>query len=316
MERMRFRFAPLLTAFALASASVSAAGADGATTAPPEEPRTEVVWEWSPYYTNIGLHLPISDETPPDGGQMTESDVYRQLWARSFQPSVFVLEASAYPMPILGVWVRGHLPDFYESATIGGSKNNIVQTVTAGFQEPWAVSAFVGSQMKFSRPGEDRRETNRGYMGYLVSGGKKHIKDNVLIDDDWVELEWKMKGERTFKDDRLSWSFRLGAKSNRNPDIADTIYLGISRSSLDFKSPFLSFLDNSRVTLFTEFSRHSSSLIRQEIIFGKKYPSESKRLAWELDFGVIYERASKYTGSLAPLATGSYTFVLRPNIVF
>ena len=138
----------------------------------------------------------------------------------------------------------------------------------------------------------------------------------MLIDDDWVEFEWKMKGERTFKDDRLSWSFRIGAKYNRNPEIAGTAYVGISRSSLDFKSPFLSFLDNSRVTLFSEFSRHSSSLVRQEIIFGKKYPSASKRLAWELDFGVIYERASKYTGSLAPLATNSYTLVLRPNLVF
>jgi len=314
MERVQFRIAPLLTAFVLASAAVSAAGADGESAAAPEKARTEVVWEWSPYYTSVELHVPISDEAPPDGGNMSESDVYRQLWARSFQPSVFVLEASAYPMPILGVWVRGHLPDFYQNATIG--TNNLVQTVTAGFQEPWAVSAFVGSQMKFSRPDEDRRETNRGYMGYLVSAGKKHIKENALIDDDWAEFEWKMKGERTFKDDRLSWSFRLGAKYNRNPDIADTAYLGISRSSLDFKSPFLSFLDNSRVTLFTEISRHSSSLLRQEIIFGKKYPTESRRLAWELDFGVIYERASKYTGSLAPLTTNSYTFVLRPNLVF
>jgi hypothetical protein len=312
MKRVQFRLATLLTACALASAAVPAAGADGAV--PPEKPRTEVVWEWSPYYTNIGLHVPISDEATPDGGQMTESDVYRQLWARSFQPSVFVLEASAYPMPILGVWMRGHLPDLYQNAAIGN--HNIVQTVTAGFQEPWAVSAFIGSEMKFSRPDEDRRDTNRGFMGYLMSVGKKHIKENALIDDDWVELEWKMKGERTFKDDRLSWSFRLGAKYNRNPEIAGTAYLGISRSSLDFKSPFLSFLDNSSVTLFTEVSRHSSSLLRQEIIFGKKYPSESRRLVWELDFGVIYERASKYTGSLAPLTTNSYTFVLRPNLVF
>jgi hypothetical protein len=153
-------------------------------------------------------------------------------------------------------------------------------------------------------------------MGYLVSAGTKHIKNNVLIDDDWIEAEWKLKGERVFNEDRLSWSFRAGARFNRNRDIADTIYFGLRRSNLDFKSPFLSFLDNSRIDLFTEFSKDRPVLLRQELIFGKKYPMESRGMAWGLDFGVIYERASKYTGDLAPLAKTSVTLVFRPNIVF
>jgi hypothetical protein len=264
----------------------------------------------------VGLHVPLTDEPIPDGGKMAEAEVYRQLFLRSLRPSVLLLEASIYPMPMLGVWARGHNAGFYDSATVGHSRLNLVQVVTAGFQEPWAVSAFVGSQMKFSREGEEGKGTNRGYMGYLVSAGKKHIKENILIDDDWLEAEWKLKGERSFKEDRLSWSFRLGGKFNRNPDITDTVYVGISRSNLDFRNPFLSFLYNSTLTLFTEFSTLSPTLLRQEVIFGKKYPSETLGIAWELDFGVIYERASKYTGVLAPLATTSYTLVIRPNIVF
>ncbi|MDH4188986.1 MAG: hypothetical protein OEW21_02110 [Betaproteobacteria bacterium] len=282
-----------------------------------DKPKLETLWEWSPYYSSMGLHVPLTDEAFPDGGRMKEADVYRQLFLRSLRPSVLLIEASVYPMPVLGVWTRSHNTDFYNHAIIGGSnKLNVVQIVTAGFQEPWAVSAFLGSQMKFSREDEDSRDTNRGYMGYLVSAGKKHIKENVLIDDDWLEVEWKMKGDRTFKEDRLSWSFRLGGKFNRNPDITDTAYLGITRSSLDFRSPFLSFLYNSRVTLFTEFSMRHPMLLRQEVIFGKKYPSEALGMAWEVDFGLIFERASKYTGPLAPLATTSYTLVIRPNIVF
>ena len=50
--------------------------------------------------------------------------------------------------------------------------------------------------------------------------------------------------------------------------------------------------------------------------FGKKYPLESYKVALELDFGVIYERASKYSGDLAPLARTAFTVVFRPNIVF
>lgn len=283
-----------------------------------ESRRVEVLQEWGAYYTSIGLYVPITDDPFPDGGQMVEWEVYKQLFERSFRPNVLILEASVYPMPMLGVWMRREHPDTYDDTTIGGGRTelNIMQSVTAGFQEPWALSVFSGAQMKFSRPGETGRDTNRGYMGYLLSVGKKHIKENVEIDDDWAEIEWKMKGERTFHDERLNWSFRVGGKFNRNGDIADTIYLGISRSSLDFKRSFLSFLDNSRINLFTEIPNDHLTLLRQEIIFGKKYPLESRRMAWELDFGIIYERASKYTGDLSVLAKTSYTLVFRPNLVF
>ena len=138
----------------------------------------------------------------------------------------------------------------------------------------------------------------------------------MLIADDWLELEWKLKGERMFNQERLSWSFRAGGRYNSNRDIADTLHLGLRRSNLDFRSPFLSWLDNSRVDLFTELAVDGLALVRQEVIFGKKYPMESRQFAWEFDFGVIYERASKYSGDLAPLARTAFTVVFRPNIVF
>ena len=275
-----------------------------------ERPKPEVLTEFGAYYTSIGLYLPISDDPFPDGGRLDETEVYTQLLERSWRPNVVAFEASVYPMPIVGVWLRKEYPDIYDISP------SLVQAVTAGFQEPWAISAFFGSQMKFTRPEETQRGTNRAHLGYLVSAGKKHIKSNVLIDDDWLEAEWKMKGERIFKEQRLEWSFRAGGRYNANRDIADTLHLGIRRSNLDFKSPFLSWLDNSRIDLFTELSVDGLSLVRQEVIFGKKYPLESKKYALELDFGLIYERASKYSGDLAPLAKTAVTVVFRPNIVF
>jgi hypothetical protein len=275
-----------------------------------ERPKPEVLTEWGAYYSSIGLYVPISAEQFPDGGRLNEIDVYRQLFERSWRPNLVALEASVYPMPLLGVWLRKDHPSFYDQAP------SVIQAVTAGFQEPWAVSAFFGSQMKFTRPEESERGTNRGYMGYLVSAGSKHIKSNVLIADNWLELEWKLKGERIFREERLDWSFRVGGRYNGNRDIADTLHFGLRRSNLDFKSPFLSWLDNSRIDLLTELAVDGLTLVRQEVIFGKKYPMASRKLAWELDFGLIYERASKYSGDLAPLAKTAVTVVFRPNIVF
>jgi hypothetical protein len=275
-----------------------------------ERPKPEVVTELGAYYSSVGLYVPISDDPFPEGGRLEEADVYRQLFERSLRPNVVAFEASLYPMPILGVWLRKDHPSFYDNAP------SVIQAVTAGFQEPWAVSAFFGSQMKFTRPEETERSTNRGYLGYLVSAGTKHIKSNVLIADNWLEAEWKLKGERVFNQERLSWSLRAGGRYNSNRDVADTLHLGLRRSNLDFKSPFLSWLDNSRVDLLTELAVDGLALVRQEVIFGKKYPMQSYKFAWEFDFGVIYERASKYSGDLAPLAKTAVTVVFRPNIVF
>ena len=275
-----------------------------------ERPQPEVVTEYSAYYSSIGLYVPISDDPYPDGGRLEEMDVYRQLLERSWRPNVVIFEASVYPMPIAGVWLRKKAADFYDISP------DLIQAVTAGFQEPWAISAFFGSQMKFSRPEEGERETNRAHLGYLVSAGAKHIKKNVLIDDDWVELEWKMKGERIFREQRLEWSFRAGGRYNDNRDIADTLHIGVRRSNLDFKSPVLSWLDNSRVDLFTELAVDGLRVVRQELIFGKKFPLESRKYALEFDVGVIYEHAAKYTGELAPLGKTAISLVLRPNIVF
>jgi len=291
------RFAAVLLVFALAAHAE-------------ERPKAEVLTELGAYYSSIGLYVPISDDPFPDGGRLEEMDVYRRLLERSWQPNVAAFEASVYPMPILGVWLRKDYPDTYDFSP------SLYQAVTAGFQEPWAVSAFFGSQMKFTRPEETERGANRAYLGYLLSAGTKHIKSNVLIADNWVEAEWKMKGERIFKEQRLEWSFRAGGRYNGNRDIADTVHIGIRRSNLDFQSPFLSWLDNSRVDLLTELAVDGLSLVRQELIFGKKYPLESRKYALELDFGLIYERASKYSGDLAPLAKTAVTIVFRPNIVF
>src|SRR5262245_50107256 len=219
----------------------------------------EVVTESGAYYSSVGLYVPLSADPFPDGGRLEELDVYKQLLERSWRPNVVAFEASVYPMPIAGVWLRKEHLDFYDRAP------SLIQAVTAGFQEPWAISAFFGSQMKFTRPEEGERGTNRGYLGYLVSAGTKHIKSNVLIADDWLELEWKLKGERFFREERLDWSFRAGGRYNSNRDIADTLHIGLRRSNLDFKSPVLSWLDNSRIDLLTELAVDGLTIVRQEV---------------------------------------------------
>ena len=303
-------------AFALLGAGARAGEAAPAAPAEPATNGVETVWELDAYYTSVGFNVPLTDEPVPDGGKLSEKEVYQQLFRDSFHPRVLLLEASVYPMPMLGTWLKSEHPGTYDAFTIGDTDLNLMEGLTAGFQEPWALSAFIGSEMNFTREGQKRKGTNKGYMGYLVSYGAKHIKDNVLIDDDWWEFEWKLKGERDFKDEHLVWSFRTGVKNHGNQDIADIFYLGARRSSLDFKADWLSWLQNSSFDWKLELTQSRFEFARLDAVIGKKFPLKDKGYALSLNFGIVYEKDVKYLGALADPNADNLTFVFQPNIEF
>jgi hypothetical protein len=297
-------------------AAVPARAAEGEP--PPSEPapgaRPEVVLDLDAYYTSLDVHLPLTHTPIPDLGQEDEVSVYRRLLLNSFAPRFVILEAAIYPMPDIGVYLKKNTPSFYDSAAIDGF--NIVESLTAGFQEPYSFSVFFGDVVNFVKEGEARKGTNKGYMGYMLSYSREHIKNNRLIDDPSWEAEWKLKGERNFTDDKLSWSFRVGAKIHENPDIANVAYLGLRRSDLDFNSPVLSWLKNSSFEFRWDFSLNDGNIVRQEYIVGKKYPFKSPHVALKLDFGLVWQSFLNYAGPLRDVDHHSYTFVVRPNLQF
>ena len=186
----------------------------------------------------MSLFFSVSDEPIPHLGEMGELEMYLALLPRAFDPRSFiprflVLEASVNPLPCLGLVVRDRWPDFYRDAEVYENLN-WVKAVTAGFEEPYALSILGGQFVNFDVPGRGD-VTGKGYGGLLVSVGTHHIKDNQLFRDDWIELESKVKGDRRSPVKKLSWSFRVGAKLHGNPYIADIVYIGMRRSRLDFE---------------------------------------------------------------------------------
>lgn len=274
--------------------------------------------ELDAYYSNVNLYIPLTAEQVPNLGETTEFDIYRYLLARSFVPRFIYLELSANPMPLLGVYLRKNHPDFYRDSTIEDDFN-LIESITAGFREPYAFSVFFGNLADFVDPGTGRAgKKNRAYSGYLFTVGDHHIRHNLLIDDRWLEMEWKIKGDRDFDKEKISWSFRVGGRLHEHPEIADAVYLGLRRSNLDYQSSCLAWLKNSSITFLTEFNAESLKFQRQEIILGKKYPLASGK-AFALDLGGIWQVEDRiYTGALAQQndARDNFIFVIRPNIVF
>lgn len=278
------------------------------------EYRHEFVTDVDPYYSSAGLYLSPEGDDIPYVDSTNETVIYRDLLLRSYRPHDVVLEASVYPMPIIGTLIRSRMPGFYDDMQLS-SDFNLVKSVTLGFDEPYAVSLFLGNVVKY-RAGELAKVgDNKGYMGYLFSYGSKHIKDNALVDDKWWEFEWKVKGDRDIDAVTHSWSFRVGGKWHGNEEITDIYYIGLRRSHLDFDAPILSWLPNSGFDYQVAFSQHDNSLVEQQLFFDKKLPLRAWHFAVDIELGLIWKKAAKYTGNLAGQGAGEEIYlVLRPNI--
>lgn len=281
-----------------------------------ETVRSELVFDFAPYYTNLDYNVPLSNDPIPTISSDSEMMIYRELIRNSLIPRFMVLEASVYPLAALGTYIKSHSPHLYRQAEIGRSGINLFESATAGFQEPWAVSAFFGNVARLQRPQEQRQGNNYGYTGYLLSAGSKHIKNNMLVADDWYELEWKIKGKIDYADEKLSWSFRAGGRYNSNKNVNNVTYISLHRSNLDFRFSFLEWLENANYDLRMHFLQHGAQLVRMELIAGKKMPVAGWSYTPTLDIGLVWTSPNEYSGALRDSQGNRTTLVFRPSLEF
>lgn len=278
--------------------------------------KAELVFEADPYYTDIGYNVPLTSKPVPTITSDSEAVIYSNLIEGSLIPRYMVLEASVYPLPSLGTYIKSHSPNLYRQLELGHSGINLLESATVGFQEPWAVSAFFGNVAKLKRPKERREGNNYGYTGYLFSAGTKHIKDNTLVADDWYEFEWKIKGRLDYPDEKLSWSFRIGAHFNTNKNVNDVTYVSLHRSKLDLRYSFLEWLENASYDLRMHFLQRGGQMVRLELIAGRKLPNPDWGFTPTLEIGFVWSSPNEYSGTLKDTRGNTTTLVLRPSVEF
>jgi hypothetical protein len=270
-----------------------------------------VLLEFGAYYTSAGIYLPLARDPVPHVGEHGEVDLYWAVLPRRLLPRFVVLEASVNPMPCLGLLVRDRGPGLYGRAQLD-ERTNLVRAVTAGFEEPWAVSLFVGNVVNFDVRGDQGAE-GKGYFGTVLSAGTTHIKDNVAVDDPWLEAEVKLKGDRRSRVKKLSWSFRVGLKLHSNPDVVDAAYLGIRRSRTDYSGgpPLIA---NSGVEYRFDAATDGTPL-RHYFIVDRKWPLGT-RFAASIALGVLWDKGRSYRGALATDTPERVQVLVRPNFEF
>jgi hypothetical protein len=266
------------------------------------------------YYTYYEFYVPFKRQSREKLEDTQETSMYRTLFKKSIIPKFFLTELSVYPFPYLGVYTRKNHENFYNRAKVTGDLN-LIRSICAGFEEPWAFSLLLGNLVSF-RSG-DTDSSGKAYLGYLVSFGTYHIMDNILIDDNWMEAEWKIKGDRILENRKMSWSFRIGGKNHGNRYIKDILYLSLRRESIDTGINLFSLVRNASYEYTIDIDTGFTRLVRHYFLLSKNFPFKNSRLVFQLQLGFIKESAEKYTGKLArDTDSDNLYYIIRPNLKF
>jgi len=277
--------------------------------------RTQFELWVDPYYTAVNGTRALTDEPIPHLDTQEEGGVYSWLMSRLLTPRDLLVEASVNPLPTGGWVLRSYAPDAYQNATLG--EFNLVQSITTGFPEPWAISVFLGNVVNLVTGSDTSKVNGVGYSGLLVSWGAWHLVENRMIRDDWLESEVKLKGDDIQVHRKLSWSFRLGWREHFNPAIHDAIYVSVARKRTDFLVSGWDPLRNASIEARIDFDRAElpePRPMRWTAIVGKKFPAPSGKWAFSMSTGVQSELSSEYDGALKSAAPRGFTFLLRPNV--
>ena len=109
---------------------------------------------------------------------------------------------------------------------------NLVEAATAGFEEPWALSMFLGNVLEFESVKKSYMGKRHGYAGLLLSGGNFNIKESTLIRDQWFEAEIKLKGDQQLENRDLHWSFLAGMVVTQPGVITDALQKAVEEKGL------------------------------------------------------------------------------------
>jgi len=283
------------------------------------EELVEYDYELDAYYSNISAFIDLDKEHEiENASQKSEVEIYSNLMINTLKPNIFLVEAAIHPMSIFGLYFRKNNEELYSDAKL--QDFSLVKALTAGFEEPYAFSFFVGRMIVFKNAesfDDERVGKNRAYIGYLVSVGDQTIKNNLAYYNKWINLEYKLKGTREQEKRDLDWSFRVGYKANTNEGFVDTIYVGARRSSTDYKKSSWLLLYNSAFNVMLESSAQGFWLTSAEMTIEKKFPiSWSSKAVLGIEIGYLYTSTEKYRGDLREGGVDNHQLILRPNLKF
>lgn len=260
--------------------------------------------------------------------QGDESEIYRRLARQLLLPKYVLFQITGYPLSALSSYYETDRYKTYQKLTFFDDLN-LLRSIGAGFEEPYAFSLLLGNVMflAYSGDGETKlKQSGSALAGFLISHGRHQIYNNIYLHDAWCQIELMLTGTlKEPKRRRITWNFRLGAKLHQNDFIRDTFTMAIERSHTEWSYRGWALAKNS----VFKYAAHVPSptptkkfpATSQLFSYGKKFPVTvlQKRVFLILALGAKWEWIRWYdhaSNRFEENASSQFTFLLQPNIEF
>jgi len=282
------------------------------------EKRQEINIELDHYYTCLAYTVAITEQPIPEMNITREGDLYLYMLRNFIFPRYVLFEASLYPLPVAGVYIKKEARNFYnDSQVIRGI--NIIKAVTTGFSEPYAASIFFGNVANFTK-GDSDKITGRGFSGIAASCGDRHIVDNIMVEDKWFEVELKIKGMDDHQVHNMEWSYSIGAKLHDNNDIRHQFSISIYRNHIHYAegmNSLIGFFINTEQQLRITFDLEHLNIKKPtsfSFLIGKNFPIGDGAVTLALKAGALKIFSDGYSGNLKQDIDRKLALMVRPMI--
>ena len=257
-----------------------------------------------------------------------EGEIYLRLVRRSILPSYLLFQATGYPLSTLSSYLETDRYNTYNRFNIK-SDFNVLRSIGAGFEEPYAFSLFLGNVLflAYADSSENRlKQSGSALAGFLISSGKHQIYNNIYLHDNWYQIELMLIGNMNEpKRRKISWNFRIGTKLHYNEFFRDVFTLTIERSHTDWRSTKWTMAKNSifkyQAHLPIPSSKDSTPATSHLITYGKKIPLNlfHRKIFFVLGIGIRWEWVKYYDHNMDqfdPDPKSQLIWLIQPNLEF
>ncbi|MDR3237899.1 MAG: hypothetical protein LBT84_05280 [Spirochaetia bacterium] len=282
----------------------------------------EIGIELDHYYSCINYTIALTEQSIPKLNIQNESELYLHMLTNFIFPRYALFEASIYPLPIAGVYIKKEAHNFYQDAELTRGIN-IVRAVTDGFQEPYAASLFLGNVANFVK-GTGSDVTGRGFSGFALNFGDRHIVDNIMVHDKWFETELKIKGTDYHEIHNMEWSYSMGIKLHGNEEINDQFFISVYRNRIDYTgigadSLLGFFVRNTEQQLRIDFALRRFDIRKPSsfsFLVGKNFPIGDGAVTLAFRVGALKIFSGGYSGELEQDIDRKWALIVRPMAYF
>lgn len=260
--------------------------------------------------------------------QGEEGEIYLRLGRRLIFPSYVLFQITGYPLSALSSYLESDRYNIYNRFNIL-SDLNILRSVGAGFEEPYAFSLFLGNILflAYHDSAQQRlKQSGSALAGFLFSTGKHQIYNNIYLHDHWYQIELMLVGNLNEpKHRKIVWNFRIGAKLHQIEFLRDRFTLSIERSHTDWRATRWSLIKNSifkyQAQLPIPSSADKKPAASHLVTYGKKFPISlhNRKMFFVLGLGMRWEWVRAYDHNLDRFEAdpkSQLTWLIQPNIEF